>query len=161
MAATAAAASKEIPMDTPIRPLEPAQPPPIEPAAEGAAKPSGLRRTVLAAAVAGLILVGGGAAIVSAASPEPSAAPSTTESTPTVPDSGTQRSQTGTKANCPDKGGVRRVVRDLAEHDARHHPRHDPVDAGDPGYDAEHGADAAHLIGGTPSLRCSAAASRS
>jgi len=66
-------------MEPPFQPLVPA---PIEPVAPVAAaaietRPGGLHRTLLTAAISGLLLVAGGVAVVSAASPEPSAAPST------------------------------------------------------------------------------------
>ena len=76
---------------------------------------SGLRRTVLTGALAGLLLVGGAVAVVSAASPDPGAstAPSTTadpNDSTTDPDGGTTAPSTrpghagGNAADCPDKG---------------------------------------------------------
>ena len=61
----------------PLTPAPPIAPP--EPAAPQS-KGSGLKRTVLTAALSALLLVGGAAAVVSAASPDPgaSSAPSTT-----------------------------------------------------------------------------------
>ena len=94
-------------------PVVPASPPaPVEvavPAIEPAAATSngsGLRRTVLTAALSALPLVGGAAAVVSAASPEPSAAPTTAAP---VGGPGTQLAPrqhgTGSTADCPNMGG--------------------------------------------------------
>jgi hypothetical protein len=97
-------------MEPTFQPLEPA--PPITPSVEALraeTKPSGLRRAVLTAAISGLLLVAGGVAVVSAASPEPSASPSTVApgGTTAPPSNGTTtpRTHTGTKADCPNMGG--------------------------------------------------------
>ena len=100
-------------MEPPFQPLVPA---PIQPVASVAAapvetRPSGVRRAILTAAISGLLLVAGGVAVVSAASPEPSASPSTvapSDGTATAPSNGgttTPRTHTGTKADCPNMGG--------------------------------------------------------
>ncbi len=94
-------------------PVVPASPPApvaiasaIEPT-DATSNGSGLRRTVLTAALSALLLVGGAAAVVSAASPEPSAAPSTTAP---AGGSGTQPAPrqhgTGSTADCPNMGGA-------------------------------------------------------
>jgi len=71
---------------------------------------SGMRRTVLAAAVSALLLVGGAVAVVSAASPEPS-----TSTAPSAPDGATDGATPstrpdragGARADCPnDDGGT-------------------------------------------------------
>jgi hypothetical protein len=81
-------------MEWDIQPLVPAGPPTVEaPTAE--TRKTGVRRTVLTAAISALLLVGGGVAVVSAASPAPSSAPST-KSTPPAH---------GSSANCPNMGG--------------------------------------------------------
>jgi len=94
----------------PVVPASPSAPPEVAlPAIEPAgatSSGSGLRRTVLTAALSALLLVGGAAAVVSAASPEPSAAPSTT-----APSGGSGTSPaprqhgTGSTADCPNMGG--------------------------------------------------------
>ena len=100
-------------MEPTFQPLVPA---PIEPVAPVAVapvetKPRGVRRAILTAAISGLLLVAGGVAVVSAASPEPSASPSTvapSDGTTTAPSNGgttTPRTHTGTKADCPNMGG--------------------------------------------------------
>ena len=94
-------------MEPTFQPLEPAPPPFVE-AVPVETKPSGLRRAVLTAAISGLLLVAGGVAVVSAASPEPSASPSTvapSDGTTTAPGTTTPRTHTGTKADCPNMGG--------------------------------------------------------
>ena len=72
-------------------------------------RPNGVRRAVLTAAISGLLLVAGGVAVVSAASPEPSASPSTVApGGTTAPSNGgttTPRTHTGTKTDCPNMGG--------------------------------------------------------
>ena len=99
-------------MESPFQPLVPA---PIQPVAPVAAapvetKPGGVRRAILTAAISGLLLVAGGVAVVSAASPEPSASPSTVApvGTTTTPSNGTttQPTHSGTKGDCPDKAGI-------------------------------------------------------
>lgn len=99
-------------MEPTFQPLVPA---PIQPVAPVAAvpvetKPGGVRRAILTAAISGLLLVAGGVAVVSAASPEPSASPSTVApvGTTTTPSNGTttQPTHSGTKGDCPDKAGT-------------------------------------------------------
>lgn len=97
-------------MEPTFQPLEPAPPTPSVEARPAKTRPSGLRRAVLTAAISGLLLVAGGVAVVSAASPDPSASPSTTApgGTSTAPSNGTTttpRTHTGTKADCPNMGG--------------------------------------------------------
>jgi hypothetical protein len=96
-------------MEPIFQPLEPTPSPPVE-ALPAETNPSGLRRAVLTAAISGLLLVAGGVAVVSAASPDPSASPSTTapsDGTTTTPSDGTMtpRTHTGSKADCPNMGG--------------------------------------------------------
>lgn len=95
-------------MDWTTPPLEPmpTAAPAIEPAApahaSNAVTPIGgpsLRRMVMTAGLAGLLLVAGGVAAVSAASPDPSSAPSTTAP------SGTPGGAGHSSANCPNMGG--------------------------------------------------------
>jgi hypothetical protein len=88
-------------MEWTYQPVEPAQPPVVEPATSES-KPAGIRRAVLTAVVSGLLLVGGGVAAVSAASPAPSSAPSTTAPSGGT---GTPRTHTGSSVNCPNMGG--------------------------------------------------------
>jgi len=97
-------------MDWTTPPLEPmpltvsAEPPaaadPVAASDHVTAGPS-LRRIVMSAGLAGLLLVAGGVAAVSAASPDPSSAPSTTVPGGTAP-SGQPGHGTG---NCPNMGG--------------------------------------------------------
>ena len=154
-------------MEPTFQPLEPA---PIQPVAPVAAapvetRPSGLRRAVLTAAISGLLLVAGGVAVVSAASPEPSASPSTDRSrrdhdSPVERDDDTA-DPFGHEGRLPEHGRRHRAaVRRVLDH-AEHHPQHGP--------------DAGHLnlrlavrLGGPPGLvqfarsrRTSASASRS
>jgi hypothetical protein len=92
-------------MEWTYQPVEPAQPPLVEPAmaeSRSGGQPAGIRRAVLTAVVSGLLLVGGGVAAVSAASPAPSSAPSTTAPSG---GSGTPRTHTGSSVNCPNMGG--------------------------------------------------------
>ena len=98
----------------------------------------------------GLLLVAGGVAVVSAASPEPSASPSTGApggtTTPRPTGRRHRRTHSGTKADCPNMGGgTRAAVRRVLDH-----AEHDP----------QHGPDAGHLnsrlavrFGGPPGLR--------
>src|SRR6185369_857766 len=98
-------------MEPPIQPLVQAPTQPIAPVAGAPVetRPNGLRRAILTAAISGLLLVAGGVAVVSAASPEPSASPSTVApgGTTTPPSNGTTTPPThsGTKADCPNMGG--------------------------------------------------------
>ena len=99
-----------------MTPLAPSAPNTPVPAAAPISGGSGLRRTVLTGALAGLLLVGGAVAVVSAASPDPGAstAPSTmadpNDGTTTDPNGGTTAPSTrpghagGNAADCPDKG---------------------------------------------------------
>ena len=96
-------------MEPTYQPLEPAQTPLVE-ARPVETKTSGVRRAVLTAAISGLLLVAGGVAVVSAASPEPSASPSTaapSDGTTTTPSDGTTtpRTHSGANGDCPDKAG--------------------------------------------------------
>jgi hypothetical protein len=86
-------------METTFQPLEPAHTPPVE-AEPAETKTSGWRRTVLTAAISGLLLVGGGVAAVSAASPSPSTSPGTTAPSTTPP-----THVRGSSADCPNMGG--------------------------------------------------------
>ena len=98
-------------MEPPFQPLVPASTQPIAPVAGAPleTRPNGVRRAILTAAISGLLLVAGGVAVVSAASPEPSASPSTVApGGTTAPSNGgttTPRTHTGTKADCPNTGG--------------------------------------------------------
>jgi hypothetical protein len=68
----------------------------------------GLRRGAIVAALGALLLVGGGVAAVSAASPEPSATPSTegADGAAVEPDSSAQPERVGPDGRlCPDKDG--------------------------------------------------------
>ena len=98
-------------MEPTFQPLEPAPPTVASVEARPAeTKPSGLRRAVLTAAISGLLLVAGGVAVVSAASPEPSASPSTaapSDGTTTTPSDGTTTApRTRAAGDCPDKAGT-------------------------------------------------------
>lgn len=100
-------------MEPIFQPLEPAPIEPVAPTtvAPAETKPSGVRRAVLTAAISGLLLVAGGVAVVSAASPDPSASPSTVApsgGSTTTPSDGTTTTppaHSGTKGDCPDKAG--------------------------------------------------------
>ena len=95
-------------MEPTFQPLEPAPPTPTVEAPPAETKPNGLRRAVLTAAISGLLLVAGGVAVVSAASPEPSASPSTvapSDGTTTTPSSGTTTTPR-VKGDCPNKAGT-------------------------------------------------------
>jgi hypothetical protein len=95
-------------MEPTFQPLEPASTPSVE-VRPAETKTSGVRRAVLTAAIAGLLLVAGGVAVVSAASPDPSASPSTAAPSvgTTAPSDGTTtpRTHSGTRGDCPDKAG--------------------------------------------------------
>ena len=89
-------------METTFQPLEPAPTPPVEDE-PAETRTNGWRRTVLTAAISGLLLVGGGVAAVSAASPSPSTSPGTT-----APSGGTGTPHvrgSGSTADCPNMGG--------------------------------------------------------
>jgi hypothetical protein len=98
-------------MEWTFEPVVPASTPPAEPRrverSPAEARPSGLRRAILTAAVSGLLLVAGGVAVVSAASPDPSSAPSTTTPGTTAPSGvpGGPRTHSGSSVNCPNMGG--------------------------------------------------------
>jgi hypothetical protein len=83
--------------------IEPAAPVREPDPASHAGGPS-LRRMVMSAGLAGLLLVAGGVAAVSAASPDPSSAPSTTAPSTTAP-STKPGGTTHRSANCPNMGG--------------------------------------------------------
>lgn len=91
----------------PLEPM-PATAPAAEPAPAGTSVPAtvgpSLRRMVMTAGLAGLLLVAGGVAAVSAASPDPSSAPSTTAPS-TTPPSGQPGGTGHSSANCPNMGG--------------------------------------------------------
>src|SRR5215210_4436296 len=122
-------------------PAEPAHARPATTVAPSQTAPSRLRRGVVTAAIAALLLVGGGVAAVSAASPDPSASPS--PSATTDPSGGTDGNG-GTAApsalpTSPCRGDVGRIhqcqelVEDVIELVGTIHleevarARHDPV----------------------------------
>ncbi len=94
-------------MEPTFQPLEPAPTPSVEARPAETKTTSGMRRAVLTAAISGLLLVAGGVAVVSAASPEPSASPSTTPSDGprAVDGTTTPRTHSGAPGDCPDKAG--------------------------------------------------------
>ena len=93
-------------MDQSSSRLEPAQPPPVDPAT-AESRPNGrIRRAVLTGAVSALLLVGGGVAAVSAASPAPSSAPSTTAPSGGT---GTPRTHSGSIGELPEHGRLERL----------------------------------------------------
>ena len=122
-------------LPAPLTPVQPAPLAPPEPAAPQT-KGSGLKRTVLTAALSALLLVGGAAAVVSAASPDPgaSSAPSTTTPGTTTPSTRPNHPAGGSSANCPNMGSERlgRIVRQLDGAEPRR-------DAGDVGPDVRPG----------------------
>jgi hypothetical protein len=94
-------------LPAPLTPVEPVPGAPPEPAGPQAKGP-GVKRTLLTAALTGLLLVGGVVAVVSAASPDPgaSSAPSATEPSTDGTTTPTTRPQRGTgagPADCPAK----------------------------------------------------------
>ena len=126
-------------MEPPFQPLVPAPIQPIAPAPVAAVetRPSGVRRAILTAAISGLLLVAGGVAVVSAASPEPSASPSTVRSLRRDNDSPVERRHNDTahphghQGRLPEHGRRHKRlwrVRRVLDH-AEHHPEHGP-DAG-------------------------------
>ena len=99
-------------------PMTPVTPAPLTPAAPAPSSPIapqqqpghlGLRRTVLTASLAALLVMGGAVAAVSAASPAPAAssAPTTTDpSNPATPPAGRpNHGAAGSHVNCPNMGG--------------------------------------------------------
>ena len=95
-------------MDQIYQPLEPAQPTPadVAPVATGT---GGLRRTVLTAAISGLLLVGGGVAVVVGGHPETRRRPPPRRLRPLAP---RRRGSvgSGSDADCPNKGSETRAV---------------------------------------------------
>ena len=89
-------------------------PSPPAPTASHMRRPEGLRRAILTAGIAGALLVTGGVAVVFAASPDPSASPAPSATTPgssggsTAPNGGTTAPSQGRQGHggqpCPDGG---------------------------------------------------------
>ena len=94
----------------------PATPPaPAAPTASHGRRPEGLKRAILTAGITGALLATGGVAVVFAASPDPSATPAPSATTPgsssggsTAPDGGTTAPSQGRQGHgsqpCPDGG---------------------------------------------------------